>query len=329
MANDQKKLQGEPGNKQEGKACLLTEEALRKHDLLTGATELRQFACPTCNHPWWTHVPRTKPISTCNSCHVCYDALDRDEEFGIGRFICIPCDHTFYARCEATEMQECFKCSKLTGPPYINPRFKPLPRSSVVKKDSPPPRIHTILNASTPHESTGSTIAFSNITEDLGSDIFVLIEKRHTMSAKDYSKPFGDEPVNPQIEIPFSKSDTGDVGDLELGEEVESELGSAIGEIGDLQSELESIQDFEFEALDPLEERPESGREEVSRRRTAASDSESSDSDGEADKMSTEGSEPDSGIGTGSNIGSGTSSGSTSPSASELFYRVYACSSLL
>lgn len=172
MEDDQRRLQRE-AKKQKGKTYLLTKEALLKHDLLTGATELRQFACPTytCSHSWWTHVPRTKPISTCRYCQVCYNALDRDKEFGIGRFTCA-CYHTFYARCEATEMKECFKCKKQTGPPYINPRFKPRRGYSSVKSDSFSPP----LNASTPYESTGSTIAPSFITENLGSDIFVCVE---------------------------------------------------------------------------------------------------------------------------------------------------------
>ena len=296
--DDQKKLQ------HEGKVvCLLTAAALRKHDLLTGATELRQFACPTCNHPWWTHVPRTKPISTCHYCEVCFDALDREKEFGIGRFICLPCDHTFYARCEATEMQDCFKCGKLTGPPYINPRFKPM-RLATLKCDSLRPRIHQIINASTPHESTGSTVALSCITEDLGSDIFVPVEMMHSMAEKDYTKPFEDEPGNPPIDIRFDEgsegSMIGEAGDLELGEALSFQM-----ECGHL----------EFEEFDVN----------TSWKRTAASDSsdssDSSDFDSddslEMDKMSAQGSVPDSGISTGSNVGTGSDVGTVSSSRSE------------
>ena len=296
--DEQKKLQ------KEGPNCLLTIEALRRHDILTGATELRQFACPKCNHPWWKHVPRTKPVSTCHKCHIRYDALDREKEFGIGRYICEPCGHTFYARCEATEMHECYKCNHLVGPPYINPRFKPI-RRRYTKSDSPPPRIHDIINASTPHESTGSTIASSFITVDLGDDIRVQVEKRHSMAAKDYSKPFEDEPVQSPADIRFETS-----GESVDQLEPESELSSVVGEVGDLESEGEF--GFDFEDSETMEE--------MSRKRTAASDSDSdSDESGslEEDKMSVRGSEPDSGIGTGSNLASGSDTGSVSSSASE------------
>ena len=163
--NDQKKLQAE------GNVCLLTEAALRKHDIETGATQLRQFACPKCNHPWWKHVSRIKPVSTCNSCRIRYDALDRDKEFGIGRFICITCEHTFYAWCDATTLRVCYKCNELTGPPFISPRFKPY-RSLGVFNSRPPHEPRGILHASTPHDSTGSTITSSCITSDLGSSFW-------------------------------------------------------------------------------------------------------------------------------------------------------------
>lgn len=203
-------------------------------------------------------------------------------------------------------MQTCFKCGKLTGPPYINPRFKPYRQAALVKSDYSLPRLHKIINASAPHESTGSTVALSCITEDLGSDIFVLIKGWHTMAAKDYSKPFEDEPVKPQIQIHFDEGDEGSMilegGNLESESELEGE--SVIGEVGD----LESVDNLEFES------ESESGSQEVSRKRTTASDSDDSDSDdgSEMDKMSAQGSEPDSGIGTGSHVGSGTVSSSAS-----------------
>lgn len=165
---DQKKLQ------QEGTFCLLTVEALHRHDMLTGATELRQFACLDCNHPWWKHVLRTKPVASCYSCHIRYDALAREKEFGIGRYICHVCEHTFFVWCEATQLQVCYECNTVAGPPFISPRFKSV-RSAAVRtgRKQPPPR--TILHASTPHVSSGSTNASSVITEDLGSDIFVTL----------------------------------------------------------------------------------------------------------------------------------------------------------
>lgn len=320
--DDHKKIQKEI-DKDDKDQFLLTEEALRKFDILTGASELRQFACEPCKHPWWTYVPRTKPVSSCRICHVRYNALDRQKEFGLGRYICLPCDRTFYARCEATEMHTCLKCQKLTGPPYINPRFKPLPLMKITKLRNPPPRLHKIFNASTVHESTGSTVA-SFLTEDLGSDICVPVETVHTMATQDYYKPFEDDPrtVTPDLRFELAKED----------DDTEVDQLSTFGEIGDLE---ESIS-FTSEDTDIISDTDsESGQ--VSRKRTEASDSSESDEDVDIDKISitsvtsVQGSEPDSGIGTWSNAGSGSDMGATSgsSSASECNYYVLYCLSCM
>ena len=258
---------------------------------MIGATELRQFACRKCNHPWWANVPRTKPVSTCRTCHVRYNALDREKEFGIGRFICLPCDHTFYGRCDATEMHICYKCQKLTGPPYISPRFKPLSKSKRFFSTDPHPRIHEIIHASTPHDSTGSTIA-TFLTEDLGSYIPVVVEREHRMAEKDYSQPFEDEPINEPPDIAFRPRSDDDNNSI-LSDQFSTYSGSVC--------EGSELSDFDAEFA-----------ENISRKRTTGSDSSDSGEDAEVDKTSTEGSEPDSGIGTGSNVVSGTDSSSSS-----------------
>jgi hypothetical protein len=152
------------------------------------------------------------------------------------------------------------------------------------------------------------------------------VERKHSLAAKDYSKPFEDEPVKPEIQIGFRGSEEsvmGGVGDLGLLCEVgdlESEGGldteSMIGEVSDLELE---------ENLDSVTE-SESESEVVSRRRTEASDSDDSD-DSEVDKMSAQGSEPDSGIGTGSNARSGSDIGTVSSSSSEckLLHHFHGC----
>ena len=198
---DHKRLQEEI--KEETKnPILLTEDALHKFDILTGASELRQFACGPCKHPWWTYVPRTKPVSSCRKCHVRYNALDHSKEFGLGRYICLPCDNTFFARCEATEKHICLKCDKLTGPPYISPRFKPIYHKTKYKKRRPPRPTHKIFNESTIHESTGSTIA-TFLTEDLGQDIPVPVMPRHMWAAQDFIKPLEDDPKTTLPELHF------------------------------------------------------------------------------------------------------------------------------
>lgn len=268
---DQKKLQ------HEGRICLLTADALRRHDILTGATELRQFACLRCNHPWWKHVSRTKPVSTCNRCHVRYDALDRDKEFGIGRYICESCEHTFYVWCEATSMQECYGCNSLTGPPFISPRFKPVRNfrnfTAVTAGPRPPPRI--ILYASTPHLSTGSTISSSAITEDLGSDIYVSLETLYAPDDFPKAPPGIHFEQGNSVEIAESL-----VNNLELLERpVEARLDIAgsdylSGEVSELEVES-AARLASAGSSDAFDAESESGA--VSRERTQASDS---DSDG-------------------------------------------------
>ena len=108
---------------------LLTVEALEAHDLKTtkGPVELRQFACLPCYRKWWRTVLKTKPISRCKG-GTCggqrYDALPKDKEFGIGRFICPNenCKRLFYAHCEASRELECRRCKTLIKP-HVHPKW--------------------------------------------------------------------------------------------------------------------------------------------------------------------------------------------------------------
>ena len=109
----------------EGHRFLLTEAALNKHNLLTGASELREFACGSCDHFWWRVVPRTKPVSRCRKCNERYDALPRDKEFGIGRYLCTECGHSFNKKCTATDTFFCYNCKSEVRTPYIHPKFLP------------------------------------------------------------------------------------------------------------------------------------------------------------------------------------------------------------
>ena len=112
----------------EGNPFLLTEEALRRHNILTGALELREFACEDCDRVWWKTVLCTKPVSKCFNCKTKYDALPREKEFGIGRYRCMMCKHSFFSRCEATSERPCFNCDFTVRAPYIHPKFKPTRR---------------------------------------------------------------------------------------------------------------------------------------------------------------------------------------------------------
>ncbi len=101
-----------------------------------------------------------KLVSKCRECGVRYNALDREREFGIGRFTC-PCGNVFYARCQATDSHRCRGCKSDISNPYIHPKFKRRPRPSQPHfyPISGHPRVHgpRVINASTPHDSTGFT----------------------------------------------------------------------------------------------------------------------------------------------------------------------------
>ena len=120
--NHQQILQGE------GNIVLLTEDALRKHDVkhMTGPCELRQFGCGRCDHSWWRTVPVSKMVSRCKVCQIRYDALPRRKEFGVGRFQCTKprCERIFFAKCQATDILRCRKCKTLVKNPHIHPRWR-------------------------------------------------------------------------------------------------------------------------------------------------------------------------------------------------------------
>ncbi len=108
----------------------LTVEALEAHDSkhTTGPCQLRQFACLPCRDTWWRNVLKSNPVSRCRG-RFCrnerYDALPRNEQFGIGRFLCpnIHCSREFFGYCEATEQLACRKCGTFATP-YIHPKWR-------------------------------------------------------------------------------------------------------------------------------------------------------------------------------------------------------------
>lgn len=300
----------------ENNPTLLTEAALRKHDILIGSSELRQFACGPCNRPWWTFVPRTKPVSHCQNCYVRYDALERNKEFGIGRYICVPCEHTFYARCEATEKHICFKCQKLVGPPFISPRLKPVikwrpPESRFPYRRSTFvfPHVLQVINFSKPHDSTGSTVA-TFLTQDLGSDIRVEVLLDHAQAVKDQTKP--EDVCTPRQSARHKYEEEGEDDNGSADGDSDDDQDSTAGEVGDLEYETEdTVSEVESSQFSDCE----SHEGTDSRRRSRLSDSDSSEDE---DKESVQSSEPDSGIGTGSysgtrsDVGTGSDAGAGS-----------------
>ena len=252
---------------------LLTTEALHYHDILTDITEVRQFSCRPCEHSWWAFGLRTKAVSECTKCYVLYDALERSREFGIGRFICIMCDHNFYAWCTAVDKLRCFMCHELIGPPYINPRFNFRVSTCRLR--------YEVSNYSTPHDSTGSTEDTIE-TQDFGPDVIVercdncevldcgTISPRHATDEEDFN----------------SDSDTSDGGDA------------------DLYAIADELSDFEQDSGDELSEADETEPNTTcdSRGRKEALHSDSSDDKGKGSVKSAK----DSGIGTLSITGTGS-----------------------
>ena len=148
---------------------LLTKEALQEHERLTTPKELRQFACGQCENVWWRVVLSIKAVSRCNRCKVRYNALPREKEYGIGRFVCPydKCDNVFYGRCHADSKRRCHDCGTIVSKPYIHPNNK--------RNYNPQSRykfhyceeclgcgicilLNRVVYASTRHVSTGSTI---------------------------------------------------------------------------------------------------------------------------------------------------------------------------
>ena len=280
----------------ENNCTLLTEEALRKHDILTGASQLRQFACGQCNRIWWTFVPRTKPVSDCLKCKVRFDALERSKEFGIGRYICLPCENTFFARCEATDTHTCFKCRKIVRSPFISPRFKQ--RRKKTFESYHEHWIFSVINASKPHDSTGSTVA-TFLTQDLGSNINVDVRQGYRQAEKCQTEPDDYHPPSKSVK---KKYEEGEEDDDDYNSKDDDDQGSTTGEVGDLSSEgnlsdFEELESSEFSDSD-------SQYTKYSRRRSRESDSESSEDE---DKESLGSSVLDSGISTMSHTRSGCS----------------------
>ncbi len=198
---------------------LLTEAVLRQHNLLHEVYELREFACLRCRQYWWRKVLTTKRVSMCKGCGVKYDALRRDKEFGIGRYMCQNknCNRTFYRFCHATLACKCKECYEMVHHPHVHPRFRktlkirkpldpdttlydPYEGEAVQKKSGgegfePYERKKKrkyIFNPSTRHQSTGSTeMTFltqairSDIGDDNNSEIISIASSTDSFSSSD------------------------------------------------------------------------------------------------------------------------------------------------
>ena len=129
---------------------LLTRKTLQEHDRQT-STEVRQFHCRRCHRVWWRVVPSNKPVSRCNDCHRRYDAIPRNDEYGVGRFTCTNklCGNVFYERCNPSYIVICPQCEADVSEPLIHPKYN---------KYRPAYYIHLPRSLSATHISTGSTV---------------------------------------------------------------------------------------------------------------------------------------------------------------------------
>ena len=141
----------------------LTSENLQELNKQHEEHEKRQFACGRCRINWWKVVPVTKPVSRCDVCRTKYDALDKEEEFGIGHHIC-ECGHTFNGFTRYGVTSPCYEC----GREVLSAFF--LTDRNDIKKKTPHrhkcsdcnglgncPNKETLVNTSSEHVSTGST----------------------------------------------------------------------------------------------------------------------------------------------------------------------------
>lgn len=83
---------------------------------------VRQFTCCRCDRMWWWKAPKRKPVSRCRFCHVKYDPVPEEVEFGWGEFLCKKCGNIFKGHGQKTTTRsECYHCHELCFPVKIEP----------------------------------------------------------------------------------------------------------------------------------------------------------------------------------------------------------------
>ncbi|XP_076465622.1 shiftless antiviral inhibitor of ribosomal frameshifting protein homolog isoform X1 [Babylonia areolata] len=96
-------------------------------------SSVRLFACQPCDRYWWRKVPSRKEVSRCRVCKQKYDPVPKEEEWGLGEFVCV-CDNVFLGKAWMSHTKSpCYKCGFHASPVQILPPTKrsgPRPRKS-------------------------------------------------------------------------------------------------------------------------------------------------------------------------------------------------------
>ncbi|XP_071511828.1 shiftless antiviral inhibitor of ribosomal frameshifting protein homolog [Diadema antillarum] len=136
----------------------LSAENVERHN--EHLSDRREFACRPCAYVWWRKVFEYKPVSRCPRCHVRYDPIPKEREFGWGR--CPNCRNVFTGRAQVGVPVHCFKCNRMVFPDKIGP--KPARGRHACEACNnghirPCTSYPHIPYTSVPHESTGSTVS--------------------------------------------------------------------------------------------------------------------------------------------------------------------------
>ncbi|XP_048377917.1 shiftless antiviral inhibitor of ribosomal frameshifting protein homolog isoform X2 [Stegostoma tigrinum] len=106
------------------KVLPLTEDNLQMFNMAR-RTEIpfsqRQFSCIRCDRDWWREVPERKQVSRCRYCKRRYDAVPRDQEWGLAAYTCQNCHHSFRSYGQMGVPAPCYRCRSIVFPIQIIP----------------------------------------------------------------------------------------------------------------------------------------------------------------------------------------------------------------
>ncbi|XP_060062803.1 shiftless antiviral inhibitor of ribosomal frameshifting protein homolog [Ylistrum balloti] len=84
------------------------------------ATQRRLFSCESCDRFWWRKVPERKLVSKCHRCHVKYEPVPVENEWGWAIFSC-ECGNEFSGHGQWQVGSECYKCGSEAFATEIRP----------------------------------------------------------------------------------------------------------------------------------------------------------------------------------------------------------------